>query len=167
MNRALNYAAVFFGLILLQLLIFNNIQFSGYVNPYVYVMFILILPLTIPSWVLLLLSFLTGFTIDIFSGTMGVHTFATVMAGFVRPWILSLNVALEASNPGTSPSSYISGRRWFLIYVLTVVLVHHFSLFYVEVFSFSGFFRTFLRVLLSTTVTTFFIFVFDLLRPRR
>jgi rod shape-determining protein MreD len=167
MNRVLNYGAAFFVLILLQLLIFNNIQFSGYVNPYVYVMFILILPLSIPSWILLLISFMTGFVIDIFSGTMGVHTFATVMAGFVRPWVLSLNVALEASEPSTSPSSYISGRRWFLIYVIAVVLVHHLSLFYIEVFSLSGFFRTLVRALLSTVITTFFIFVFDLLRPHR
>jgi hypothetical protein len=110
---------------------------------------------------------MTGFVVDLFSGTFGVHTFATVMAGFARPWVLSLNVALEASDPGSSPSSYIGGRRWFLIYALTVVLVHHLSLFYVEVFSFTGFFRTLLRVMFSTAVTTFFIFIFDLLRPRK
>jgi len=167
MNRGLNYIASFVGLILLQLFIFNNIQLSGYVNPYVYVMFILILPLNIPSWILLLISFMTGFVVDLFSGTFGVHTFATVMAGFARPWVLSLNVALEASDPGSSPSSHIGGRRWFMIYALTVVLVHHLSLFYVEVFSFTGFFRTLLRVMFSTAVTTFFIFIFDLLRPRK
>lgn len=167
MNRLPYFLTSFVVLILLQLLIFNNIQFSGYVNPYIYVMFILILPLNIPSWFLLLLSFMTGFVVDLFSGTFGVHSFATVMAGFARPWILSLNVALEASDPGSSPSSYISGRRWFFIYAITVVLVHHLSLFYVEVFSFTGFFRTLLRVMFSTVVTTFFIVIFDLLRPRK
>lgn len=167
MNRLLNHTAAFVGLILLQLLIFNNVQLSGYVNPYVYVMFILILPLNIPSWILLLLSFMTGFVVDLFSGTFGVHTFATVMTGFARPWVLSLNVALEASDPGSSPSSYISGRRWFLVYALTMVLVHHLSLFFVEVFSFTGFFRTLLRVMASAIATTFFIFIFDLLRPHK
>ncbi len=93
-------------LIVLQLLIFNNIQFSGFVNPYVYVMFILILPMAIPTWILLLLSFMTGIVIDIFAGTMGVHAFATVMAGFVRPWVLSLNITSEASEPEMSPSSH-------------------------------------------------------------
>ncbi|MCB0800896.1 MAG: rod shape-determining protein MreD, partial [Bacteroidales bacterium] len=95
MNSLLRYAGAFVLLIVLQLLIFNNIEFSGYVNPFVYVMFILILPVSIPSWILLLLSFLTGFVVDLFSGTMGVHVFATVMAGFVRPWILSVNVTSE------------------------------------------------------------------------
>ncbi len=167
MNRVLQYFAAFVVLILLQLLIFNNIEFSGYVNPYIYVMFILILPMAIPSWILLLLSFLTGSVIDIFSGTMGVHAFATVMAGFMRPWVLSLNITAEASEPDMSPSSQASGLRWFFIYTVTVVFIHHFWLFFVEVFSFNNFFHTLLRVLLSTAVTTFFIILFDIIRPRR
>lgn len=167
MNSTVRYTGAFIILIALQLLIFNNIQFSGYVNPYVYVMFILILPVAIPSWIILLLSFLTGFVIDLFSGTMGVHTFASVMAGFVRPWVLSLNVTAEASEADMSPSSYKSGLRWFLIYTLTVVLIHHLALFYIELFSLRNFFHTLLRVLLSTVATTFFIVLFDFIRPHR
>lgn len=167
MSRTLYYIISFAVLIILQLLIFNNIQFSGYVNPYIYVMFILILPMAIPTWILLLLSFMTGFVIDVFSGTMGVHAFATVMAGFARPWVISLNVTSEISEPEMSPSSHSSGLRWFFIYTVTVVFIHHLSLFFVEVFSFSNFFHTVLRVLLSTAVTTFFIVLFDIIRPRR
>jgi len=167
MNSIIRYTGVFVLLITLQLLIFNNIEFSGYVNPYVYVMFILILPFSTPSWLLLLLSFGTGLVVDLFSGTLGVHTFATVMAGYVRPWILSLNVTAEVADPDLSPSSYRNGLRWFFIYTLTVVFVHHLTLFYVEVFSFSNFFRTLLRVLLSTAATTFFIIIFDMIRSKR
>lgn len=167
MNTLLRYAGAFVMLILFQLIIFNNIEFSGYVNPFVYVMFILILPVAIPSWILLILGFLTGFVIDIFSGTMGVHTFATVLAGYVRPWVLSLNVTTEAGEGEMSPSSYRSGLRWFLVYTVTVVLVHHLALFFIEIFSFRYFFHTLLRVLLSTAVTTFFIVLFDFIRPHR
>jgi rod shape-determining protein MreD len=167
MNKLLHYILVFLVLMVLQLLIFNNIEFSGYVNPYIYVMFILILPISVPSWILLLISFLTGFVIDVFMGTMGVHTFATVMAGFVRPWVLSHNVTAEVADPDMSPSSYHSGLRWFFIYTLTLVFVHHLSMFYIEVFSFSNFFHTLLRVLLSTAVTTFFIVLFDIIRPHK
>jgi len=167
MNSILRYSGAFLILIVLQLLIFNNIGFSGYVNPYIYVMFILILPVAIPSWILLILAFLTGLVIDLFSGTIGVHAFATVMAGFVRPWVLSLNITAEASEPETSPSSYRSGLRWFLIYVVTVVMIHHLALFFIEIFSFRNFFHTVLRVLLSTAVTTFFIVLFDFIRPHR
>jgi len=167
MSSILKYAGSFVVLTTLQLLLFNNIEFSGYVNPFVYIMFILILPVSIPSWILLLLSFLTGFVIDIFSGTMGVHVFATVLAGFVRPWALSLNVTTEVSDHDMSPSSYKSGLRWFLIYIVIVVLVHHLALFYIEIFTFRNFFHTLLRVLLSTAMTTFFIVIFDFIRPHR
>ena len=167
MNSVLRYTGAFFILIVLQLLIFNNIEFSGYVNPYIYVMFILILPVAIPSWILLILAFLTGLVIDLFSGTIGVHAFATVMAGYARPWVLSLNITAEASEPETSPSSYRNGLRWFLIYVGTVVMIHHMALFFVEIFSFRNFFLTLLRVLLSTAATTFFIVLFDFIRPHR
>jgi rod shape-determining protein MreD len=167
MTGILRYSGMFLILMILQLLIFNNIELSGYVNPYIYVMFILVLPVAIPSWILLILAFLTGFVIDLFSGTIGVHSFATVMAGFVRPWILSLNVTAEASESDMSPSSYRSGLRWFMIYVVTVVFIHHLALFFVEVFSFRNFFHTLLRVLLSTAVTTFFIVLLDFIRPHR
>ncbi|MHC1733493.1 MAG: rod shape-determining protein MreD [Bacteroidales bacterium] len=167
MNSILRYTGAFVLLITLQLLIFNNIQFSGYVNPFVYVMFILILPVAIPSWILLLLSFITGFVIDLFCGTLGVHTFATVLAGFVRPWVLSLNVTADGAEAVMSPSSYRSGLRWFLIYTFTIVLVHHLALFLIEIFSLRYFFQTLLRVLLSTIVTTFFIVLFDFIRPHR
>jgi len=167
MNSVLRYTGTFLILIVLQLLIFNNIEFSGYVNPYIYVMFILILPVAIPSWILLILAFLTGLVIDLFSGTIGVHAFATVMAGYARPWVLSLNITAEASEPETSPSSYRNGLRWFLIYVVTVVMIHHLALFFVEIFSLRNFFLTLLRVLLSTAATTFFIVLFDFIRPHR
>ena len=167
MNSLFRYAGAFVLLIVLQLLIFNNIEFSGYVNPFVYVMFILILPISLPSWILLLLSFLTGFVVDLFSGTMGVHVFATVMVGFVRPWVLSVNVTSETMEADMSPSSYRNGLRWFLVYTVTVVLVHHLALFFVEIFSLKNFLHTLLRVLLSTVVTTFFIVLFDYFRPHR
>jgi len=167
MNSLPRYTGAFILLIVLQLLIFSNIEFSGYVNPYIYVMFILILPFSIPSWFLLILAFVTGLVVDLFSGTLGVHAFATVMAGFVRPWILTLNITSEMTEPDMSPSSYRNGFRWFFFYTVTIVFMHHLSLFLVEVFTFSNFFHTLLRVFLSTAVTTFFIMLFDFIRPRR
>jgi rod shape-determining protein MreD len=167
MNRIIRYTWAFVLLVVLQLIIFNNIEFSGYINPYVYVMFILILPVSIPSWILLLLSFLTGSVIDLFTGTLGVHAFASVLAGFVRPWVLSLNVTAEGTEGDMSPSAYRSSLRWFLVYTVTVVFVHHLALFFVEIFSLRHFFHTLLRVLLSTAVTSFFIVLFDFIRPHK
>ena len=82
------YVLLFIILIVAQLLIFNNIEFSGYVNPYVYILFIILLPFETPKVLLLVLAFLMGLIIDLFLGTPGVHTSATVLMAFFRPFIL-------------------------------------------------------------------------------
>ncbi|MCX6326043.1 MAG: rod shape-determining protein MreD [Bacteroidia bacterium] len=163
-NSILRFVLIFILLILLQILLFNNIQFSGYVNPYVYLMFILLLPVEIPSWVLLLLSFATGLVMDIFSGSAGMHTSATVLAGFVRPYVLRLISPRDGYETGSDPSMVTYGFRWFFTYVLLIVLVHHTTLFYLEVFRFADFFRTMLRVLLSSLFTVTFILLIEYYR---
>ena len=163
-NSILRFGLIFILLILFQVLLFNNIQFSGYVNPYVYIMFILLLPIEIPAWLLLLLSFFTGLIIDFFSGSPGMHTFATVLAGFVRPYVLRLVSPRDGYESGPDPSMMIYGFRWFMTYALLIVLIHHFALFYIEVFRFADFFRTMLRVLLSTVFSMTFILLIEYYR---
>ena len=166
-NRIFRHTIFFILLILLQVLFFNNIQFSGYVNPYIYIMFILLLPVEIPSWLLLLLSFATGLITDFFSGSPGMHTSATVLAGFVRPQILNVLSPRDGYEPGASPSMITYGFRWFLLYSLTIILIHHTALFYLEVFRLSEFFRTMLRVLLSSFFSLTFILLGEFYRRRK
>ncbi len=166
-NSILRFGLAFILLILLQVLVFNNIQFSGYVNPYVYIMFILLLPVEIPSWLLLLLSFATGIIIDLFSGSPGMHSSATLFAGFLRPYILRIVSPRDGYESGSEPSMLNYGFRWFLTYTLLIVVVHHTVLFYLEVFRFTDFFRTMLRVLLSSLFTVIFILLFEFYRRGR
>lgn len=163
-NRILRYALIFVLLLLLQLFLFNNIQFSGYVNPYVYILFILLLPVEIPAWLLLIISFFTGLIIDLMTGTPGMHTSATVLAGFARPYVLRLISPREGYETGSGPSMFVYGFKWFLLYTIFIVLIHHFLLFYLEVFRLSDFFNTFLRVLLSSLFSVIFILLLEYIR---
>ena len=163
-NSILRFGLSFIILVLFQVLLFNNIQFSGYVNPYIYIMFILLLPVEIPGWVLLIISFFTGLTIDFFSGSPGMHTFATVLAGFIRPYVLRVLSPRDGYEQGVNPSMIAYGVRWFLIYTLVIVVVHHTALFYLEVFRFTDFFRTLLRVLLSSGFSIIFILLLEYIR---
>jgi len=130
-------------------------------------MFILLLPVEIPSWLLLLLSFATGIIIDLFSGSPGMHSSATVFAGFIRPYILRIVSPRDGYESGSEPSMLNYGFRWFLTYALLMVVVHHTALFYLEVFRFADFFRTLLRVLLSSLFTVIFILLFEFYRRGR
>ena len=166
-NSILRFGLIFILLIVLQVLLFNNIQFSGYVNPYIYIMFILLLPVKIPSWLLLLLSFGIGLILDFFSCSPGMHSSATVLTGFVRPFILRVISPRDGYEARSEPSMLVYGFRWFLIYTLLIVLVHHTALFYIEVFRFADFFRTMLRVLLSSLFTVTFILLIEFYRRGR
>jgi rod shape-determining protein MreD len=163
-NSILRFGLIFILLILLQVLLFNNIQFSGYINPYVYILFILLLPVEMPAWLMLLLSFVTGITMDYFSGSPGIHSSATVLAGFVRPYVLRVISPRDGYESGASPSMETYGFRWFMLYTLIIILVHHTALFYLEVFRFTDFFRTFLRVLLSSLFSIIFILLIEFYR---
>ena len=166
-NLILRFGLFFILLIVLQVLLFNNIQFSGYVNPYIYIMFVLLLPVEIPSWLLLLLSFVMGLILDFFSGSPGMHSSATVLTGFVRPFILRVISPRDGYEARSEPSMMAYGFRWFLIYTVLIVLVHHTALFYIEVFRFADFFRTMLRVLLSSLFTVTFILLIEFYRKGR
>ncbi len=101
-------------LILLQVWVFNNIQFSGYINPYVYTLFILLLPFETPGWLLLLFAFATGLTIDMFTDTPGVHTSSTVFLAALRPVVIQAISSREAYESGAKPTVAYMGFLWFL-----------------------------------------------------
>jgi len=166
-NSILRFGLIFILLVLMQVLLFNNIQFSGYVNPYIYIMFILLLPVEIQSWLLLILSFGMGMIMDFYSGSPGMHSSASVLAGFVRPYVLRFISPRDGYEPGANPSMLIYGFRWFLLYTLTIVLVHHTALFYIEVFRFTDFFRTLFRVMLSSLFTIIFVMIIEFYRRGR
>jgi hypothetical protein len=143
----------FIGLVFFQVLILNHVSLGGYVNPYLYVLFILWLPFSTERWMLLLSAFLLGFSVDIFTNTLGLNAAASVAMAFARPFVISMISTGTEFESASRPSINGQGMRWFLSYAVTLVLIHHFVLFYLEVFRFSEFFPTLLRVLLSSAFT--------------
>lgn len=151
------YGLQFLVLVLLQVFILNHIQLGGYVNPYLYILFILILPINTPKWLLLVLGFILGLTIDLFTHTPGMNSSATVLIAFIRPYFLEIIAPREGYEKDSSPRIKLYGFTWFLRYTVILVFVHHFFLFYIEVFRFTDFFYTFGRVILSTAFSTILI----------
>jgi hypothetical protein len=152
----IKYVTMFVLVVLLQVLLLNQVQFSGYLNPWFYVLFILLLPVSTPRYAVLLLSFLLGLVIDIFSDTLGLHMASTVILGYFRTPVISLLSARE-SEQSDYPGLKQTGFRWFLLYVIILLTIHHLFLFYLEVFSFAGFFRTLVRVIFSVAFSLFVI----------
>lgn len=144
------YFLTFLILVLVQVLLFNNVQLGGYLNPYVYVLFILSLPFETPRWGLLVLGFILGLTLDLFSHTVGMHTSASVFMAFLRPYVLRTLEPRDGYEPETYPSVKDYGFSWYFNYAGILILTHHLFLFYVEIFKLDIFFHTLSRALLST-----------------
>jgi rod shape-determining protein MreD len=152
-NNIIPYVIRFVVLVLLQALIFNNIELGGHVNPYFYIYFILSLPFDTRNSVLLTTAFLLGLTMDMFCSTMGMHTSACVFMAFCRPFALKFFSPRDGYEKGNSPSIDYLGFTWYFSYSAALIFAHHFALFYLEVFRFSEFFDTFTKTILSSLLT--------------
>lgn len=143
----------FIFLVLLQVIILNKINLGGYINPYLYVLFIILLPFETPIWLLLICGFLIGLTIDWFSNTLGMHAAATVLVAFFRPFVIRLLSAGDEFEGGIVPGIRDMGFRRFLTYSFIIIFLHHMTYFYIEIFKFNEFLSTFYRGLISTVFT--------------
>ncbi|MCK4746711.1 MAG: rod shape-determining protein MreD, partial [Bacteroidales bacterium] len=136
-----------------QVLVMDNVMINGYMVPYVYLLFILLMPFETPRWMQLLSGFLLGLGIDFFANTPGMHTAATVAIAFVRPYMLNLLAPRDGYEPETFPRIHYYGFQWFLKYTASIVVIHHLVLFYLEVFLLQDFLSTLLRVILSSILS--------------
>lgn len=137
-------------LVVVQVAILNNIQLSVLVNPYLYVMFILVLPFGMPKTIVMIFALITGITVGVFTNNAGLHASACITLALARPAVLKLLAPREGYEAETAPTISDMGFKWFLIYSLILVFIHHFVLFFLEVFRFSEFLTTLARVLLSS-----------------
>ncbi len=156
------YGIMFILLILFQGLILNNIGFGGYVVPFLYVFFILVLPFETPNWMVLLLGFVLGIFVDSFTSTLGMHTSATVFMAFCRAYLLKLVEPRGGYEFNSKPNVQLMGVTWYLLYASILVFLHHIFLFYIESFKLTQFFYTFGRALSSTFFTMILILIVQL-----
>ena len=85
----------FIVLIALQILVFNNIKLFGYLDPFPYVLFIILYPVNSNKSLFLFMSFLLGLTLDMFGDTGGIHATACLLVAFIRPSIFKFSFGLS------------------------------------------------------------------------
>ena len=153
----IRYIGLFLFSVLTQVLIFDNIYMIGTVNIFIYVLFILMLPIETNKFLVLILAFILGLNVDIFNSTPGLHASATVLMAYVRPFVLNLYSPRDGYESNKLPGIKAYGLFWFIRYTLTLIVIHHFFLFFLEAFTFSHFFLTLLRILLSSVSTLLFV----------
>ena len=162
----LTRVAWFIGLVLVQVLLFNNISLFGLATPFVYVYFLLVLDRDIDHNMLMLIAFFLGFVIDIFSNTPGVNAGASVLIAFIRLGILRL-FSPRGEYENFEPGIYTLGGGAFVRYAIILVLLHHATLFFLEAFSLVNVGYLLLRILCSALLTMMLVMAIEYVRHKR
>lgn len=154
LNSILVNIGRFLVLIFLQGVLLNDVNlWDGMAIPYLYILFLLMLPIETPRWLELIIGLVTGLSIDMFTNTAGIHASACVLLAFLRPVFLRAIAPRDGYEFGMKPTIGDMGIGWYLKYAAVLIFIHHTWLFYVEIYSLSGFFTTLLRVFLSSIFT--------------
>jgi len=122
-------------LLLIQVLLLSHINFMGYLNPYPYILFVLLFPIKNNRMLFILLSFLLGLLIDIFLDSGGIHAAACVTIAFIRPVALkySFGALYEHQTVKFSNADFVQR----ITYISILTIIHHLVLFLLEIFNFS------------------------------
>ena len=146
-------------LLLAQLLIFSNVNFSSFINPYVFPLFILLLPFETPRWLLMLMGFAAGLGLEIFLGSMAMHAAAGLLIGYLRPFLISI-ITPKGTEFEISPNVYAQGLAWFVVYLGVATTIYLTFYFLMEAATFLNLFFLVLKIILSVIMSVAFMLIF-------
>jgi len=156
----------FIALILLQVFIFNNINFLGFINPNPYILFILLYPINANRNLLLLVSFFLGLTMDMFMNTGGVHATACLVLAFFRPTILKYTFGLSYEYQTVKIADKINTERF--LYILVSIVLYSTVLFSLEIFNLNFIWGILSRIIVSSILTLVIcILIIYLIKPNK
>ncbi|CAL2102675.1 Rod shape-determining protein MreD [Tenacibaculum sp. 190130A14a] len=158
MNKPLQIAILFVSLLLLQVLILNNIELMGYINPYLYIAFVFAYPIRINRFPFLIFAFLLGLLVDTFTNSGGIHAFATLFIAYIRLFFIKSIFKKSESDYQTFTLSLESFDKVFN-YVAILTVIHHFILFVLINFGFSNFINVLLNTFFSSIFTLILYFL--------
>lgn len=167
MNSALLVNIFRFILLLaVQIIIFNNMNFLGYISPFPYILFIILYPVNGNKSGLVVASFLLGLIMDMFSNSGGIHATACLVLAYFRPVIFKFAFGLSYEYQTVKLNDVLTPERF--SFILLSVVIHHFTLFILEAFQFSFIFDILIRTLLSTVFTIIIcIIIIYLIKPNK
>lgn len=157
----------FFVYLFYQVLILKNIVLFHSAFCFLYVAFLLLLPVESNPLFLMTIGFLLGFSIDVFYDSLGLHALACVSIMYVRNYWLNLVTPQGGYDSNAIPSLSMNGMQWFVVYALPMIFLHHAILFFTEAGGFDIFWFTMLKIFLSTLFTLAAILIAQFLFPYR
>lgn len=153
LSSIISYIIRFALLVFAQVMILNNVHLHGLFNPYIYPLFILLLPIEMPAGLVLIIGFFSGLVIDLYSNSLGMHAAATTVVAFLRPYMINLLRPAAGYQPEDKPTIASMGFFWFIIYAAVLVFMHHLVFFMLETLSFNQFLFVVSKIAVSAAVS--------------
>jgi hypothetical protein len=139
-----------------------------FIIPYIYYLFILWLPFSVNRFWLLITGFVTGLTLDYFTGQIGVHTAACVLIAYVRPFIISVLTPKDLSEFNyREPSPKAMGWAPYSVYVFILTVLHHGYMTFLQWLQFGSFGTFLIKVIATTGISMLLMYTIELLFPRK
>jgi hypothetical protein len=166
MNRSVIINGISFVIYLFfQVIILKNSVLFGSAFCFLYIGYLLLLPVeTNPLW-LMFIGFGMGLFIDMFYDSAGIHASASVAVMYLRNFWLTRVTPQGGYDNGAVPGLASDGLQWFLIYATPMVFVHHALLFFIEAGGFQYFGFTLMKVIFSTLYTMIVMLIVQYLFP--
>lgn len=157
----------FFIYLLYQVLILQNVVLFHTAFCFLYVAYLLLLPVETNPLALMGIGFIMGFAVDMFYDSLGLHAFACVLIMYLRNYWLNNLTPQGGYDSNDVPSLALNGLQWFTVYATPMVLVHHSVLFFTEAGGFGMFWFTLWKIITSTLFTLIVILIAQFLFPSR
>ena len=162
-----SYIAWFLVLIVVQVVVCNHIHLFGYAMPMIYIYFIMILPGNIARWGLLIIAFILGLVIDMFSNTPGMASSALLFVALLRPFVLTVFAPSDRGDGVFVPSVRTMEWGGFARYTIAMSLLQTTTFYIIEVFSFFHLTTLLWNILASTVLTSVLILALEMMRNKR
>jgi len=151
MNNQISTQILYFFLyVFFQALFLRNVALFDIAFCFIYLNFLLLLPQETDRTISILIGFVLGLFVDVFYGTLGIHSGASTLIAFIKPYVLESFIQKEKSIELSIKEIGISS---FSIYMFSLILVHHSIVIFLEVADFTLFFNTVLMILASSLFT--------------
>lgn len=168
MSRGMIFQIIaFFIYLFYQVLILQNVVLFHTAFCFLYILYLLLLPVETNPLLLMGIGFLLGFAVDMFYESIGLHAFACVLIMYVRNYWLNSMTPQGGYDSNSTPSLALGGLQWFVIYSLPLVFLHHAVLFFMEAGGFRMFWFTLWKIITSTFFTMLVILIAQFLFPSK
>lgn len=158
MNKNVNNILRFIILILLQVTVLNRINFGGFINPQIYVLYVILFPYyNKHKGYFLLSSFFLGISIDFFMNSGGINAFSLTLIAYLRQDIFNMIIGKQDKNESLSFHDIPIAKA--ITYIIILTFIHNTSMFWLENFSFDELGQMFIRIFFSTIYSAVIIYL--------